>query len=195
MFSVPLRLLALIPLAVGINTAMGIFASSLPIPVFLDTVGTVLVAALAGPWVALATGLVSQLVKGVFVSGIQLAFLPIQLLVAVYAAVACSRFAVFASIPRAVGGGLLLGIVAATLSWPISYLAFGGVTSPGVATVTTIMRGLGLPLEWAVYVASLSSDLIDKTATFLLVRAILVSLPVRMTARFPAALAALGRTG
>lgn len=188
-----LRLLALIPLAVGINTAMGIVASALPIPVFLDTVGTVLVAALVGPWVALATGLVSQLAKGVFVSGIQLAFLPIQLFVAVFAALACARFSVFATVPRTVGGGLLLGVLAATLSWPISYLAFGGVTSPGVSTVTTIMRGVGLPLQWAVYVASLSSDLIDKTVTFLLVRTILVSLPVRVTARFPAAQTALGR--
>lgn len=190
-----LRLLALIPLAVGINTAMGVLASSLPIPVFLDTVGTVLAAALAGPWVALATGLVSQLAKGLFVSGIQLAFLPIQLFVAAFAAVAASRFAVFATVPRTVAGGLLLGVLAATLSWPISLLAFGGVTSPGVSAVTAIMSGVGLPLEWAVYIASLSSDLIDKTITFLLVRTVLVSLPVRVTARFPAAQAALGRTG
>ena len=50
----PLRFLALIPIAVGINLAMGRIAQSLQLPVFLDTIGTVLVAALAGfAWIEL----------------------------------------------------------------------------------------------------------------------------------------------
>ena len=35
------RLLALIPLAVGINLALGKFVSAMSLPVYLDTVGTV----------------------------------------------------------------------------------------------------------------------------------------------------------
>ena len=38
------------------------------------------------------------------------------------------------------------------------------------------------------YGASLSNDLLDKTVTFLLVRVVLVSLPARALARFPAGL-------
>jgi energy-coupling factor transport system substrate-specific component len=48
------RLLALIPLAVGINLALGQFAAALSLPLFLDTVGTILVATLTGLWPALA---------------------------------------------------------------------------------------------------------------------------------------------
>jgi energy-coupling factor transport system substrate-specific component len=55
-------LLALIPLAVGINLALGQLAARASLPLFLDTVGTVLVAALAGLWPALLTGVVSQVV-------------------------------------------------------------------------------------------------------------------------------------
>jgi hypothetical protein len=101
--------------------------------------------------------------------------------------------ALFRSPGRAAVAGLALGVIAATLSWPISYLMFGGVTAGGVTIVTTVLAGLGLPLKWAVYAASLSNDLLDKTVTFLLVRAILVSLPLRVAARFPAAGRALGR--
>jgi len=187
--------LALVPLAVGINLAMGQIVSLLALPVYLDTVGTVLVAALAGPWAALATGLVSQLILGLFVNSVLLAFLLVQLLVAVYAGVMCCHFRVFRSAPRAGGSGLVLGILAASASWPISLLVFGGVTSPGVTLVTAVLGGLGLPLRWAVYVASLATDIVDKTATFLVVYAVLSALPGRLAGRFPAAARARGVAG
>ncbi len=120
--------------------------------------------------------------------------MPVQLMVAVYAGVVAGRFAVFGSLRRTVAGGVVLGVLAATMSWPISYFAFGGVTSSGVTLVTTVLSGLGLPLQYAVYIASLGTDLLDKTATFLLVRTVLVSLPRRVMARFPRVDAALGRT-
>lgn len=193
MVQVTPRLLALIPLAVGINLALGQFAAATALPVFLDTVGTILVATLAGLWPALLTGLVSQLVF-TMISGnaTWLAFLPIQLAVGACAAFAAQR-ALFRSTATALGTGLAMGAIAATMSWPISYLAFGGVTAGGVTVVTAILTGIGMPLKWAVYGASLSNDLLDKTVTFLLVRVALMSLPERALARFPAALRALGR--
>lgn len=187
------RLLALIPLAVGVNLAMGLFAAQTHLPLFLDTVGTVLVAGLAGPWVAMLTGLFSQLAfTAVSGNATWLAFLPVQLVVALYAGVA-ARLGAFTSVSRAVLSGVGLGFVAATISWPISYLLFGGVTVGGVTALTTLLYGLGLPLEWAVLAASLSNDLLDKTVTFLLVRAVLVSLPLRLAAAFPEGARSLGR--
>jgi energy-coupling factor transport system substrate-specific component len=185
--------LALIPLAVGINLALGQFAAATSLPLFLDAVGTVLVACLTGLVPALITGTVSQIIMTV-VSGnaTWLAFLPVQLAIALYAALA-ARYGLFRSAGRAALAGLGLGFAAATLSWPISYFAFGGVTAGGVTVVTTLLTSLGIPLQWAVYGASLSNDLLDKTVTFLLVRAVLVGLPLRATARFPAVDRALGR--
>lgn len=162
-------------------------------PLFLDAVGTVLVAVLVGVVPALLTGVVSQVVFTV-VSGnaTWLAFLPVQLAIGAFAAFAATR-GLFRSTGHTALAGLLLGLLAATLSWPISYLLFGGVTAGGVTLVTTALAGLGVPLKWAVYGASLSNDVLDKTVTFLLVRTALVSLPVRVAARFPAVQRALGR--
>ena len=187
------RLLALIPLAVGINLAMGKFAAATSLPLFLDTVGTVLVAALVGPAAALLTGIVSQTTFTVLDGRLMwLAFLPVQLGVALFASWAAWR-GLFATVPRSLLSGAVLGLLAATLSWPISLLLFGGVTAGGVTIVTTVLTALGVPLAWAVYAASLSSDVLDKVITFLLVHAVLISLPTRMAARFPAAARALGR--
>ncbi len=189
----PTRLLALIPLAVGINLAMGQFVAVTQLPLFLDTVGTILVAALAGPWAALATGVVSQVVF-TLVSGniVWIWFLPVHLAIALFAGIA-ARYGVFRSFGRSLLAGCGLGITAATLSWPISYVVFGGVTSGGVSVLTTILSGLGIPLKWAVYVASLSTDVLDKVVAFQIVRTLLMALPIRLASRFPLAARALGR--
>lgn len=193
MISLSARLLALIPLAVGINLAMGKFASALSLPVFLDTVGTILVAALAGPVPALVTGAVSQTVFTVVDGKLMwLAFLPVQLGVALFAGLA-ARAGIFRSAWRALLGGLGLGVLAATLSWPISFLLFGGVTASGVSLVTTLLTALHVPIGWAVYIASLGTDLLDKSISFLLVFVVLQSLPARTAARFPMANRARGR--
>jgi energy-coupling factor transport system substrate-specific component len=187
------RLLALIPLAVGINLAMGKFASATSLPLFLDTVGTVLVAALVGPAAAVVTGIVSQTAFTVLDGKLMwMAFLPVQLGVALYAGW-MARLGVFGSAWKSAASGLGLGVLAATLSWPIAYLVFGGVTAGGVTVITTLLTAVGMPLQWAVYGASLSSDLLDKCVTFMLVYMVLGSLPRRMAARFPGVEAARGQ--
>jgi energy-coupling factor transport system substrate-specific component len=47
---------------VSINFVGGTLVSVLKLPIFLDTIGTILVALLAGPWVAALTGLITNLV-------------------------------------------------------------------------------------------------------------------------------------
>ena len=52
--------LALIPLAIAINIAGGQLVTVLKLPIYLDSIGTVLTGALLGPWIGLITGLLSN---------------------------------------------------------------------------------------------------------------------------------------
>ena len=52
--------LALIPLAIALNIAGGQLIKTLRLPIYLDSIGTVLTGALLGPWVGLVTGLLSN---------------------------------------------------------------------------------------------------------------------------------------
>jgi hypothetical protein len=55
--------LALIPLAIAINIAVGqLVVTSRILPFYLDSIGTVLVGALLGPWVGLLTGVLSNVI-------------------------------------------------------------------------------------------------------------------------------------
>jgi hypothetical protein len=54
--------LALLPVAVAINIAVGAIVVALRLPIYLDSIGTVLVAVLAGPWAGALTGLLANLI-------------------------------------------------------------------------------------------------------------------------------------
>jgi hypothetical protein len=54
--------LALMPVAIAINIAVGAIVAALKLPIYLDSIGTVLVGVLAGPWAGALTGLLSNLI-------------------------------------------------------------------------------------------------------------------------------------
>jgi uncharacterized membrane protein len=60
------RTLVLIPIAIAINIAIGELVVRLKLPFYLDSIGTVLVGALAGPWAGLVTGALANLIWGLF---------------------------------------------------------------------------------------------------------------------------------
>ena len=53
--------LVLMPVAIAINIAVGSIAYALRLPIYLDSIGTVLVGVLAGPWAGALTGLLANL--------------------------------------------------------------------------------------------------------------------------------------
>ena len=59
------RTLVLIPIAIAINIAIGQLVYILKLPVYLDSIGTVLVGALAGPWAGALTGALANLLWGI----------------------------------------------------------------------------------------------------------------------------------
>jgi hypothetical protein len=54
--------IALIPVAIAINIAIGALINALRLPIYLDSIGTVLVGALAGPWAGALTGILANLI-------------------------------------------------------------------------------------------------------------------------------------
>jgi len=70
------RTLVLIPIAIAINIALGQLVFWLKLPIYLDSIGTVLVGALVGPWAGAVTGGLANLLWGVVPPPFQNATLP-----------------------------------------------------------------------------------------------------------------------
>ena len=175
--------LALIPRAVALNLAIGAIVAALKLPVYLDSIGTVLVAALAGPLAGVLTGLTSNLVLGMLSSPVFIAFIPVTAVIGVSAGFA-SRVGAFRTVPRAIVAGIVIGLLAGMTSVPIVLALFGGVTASGTGIITIALRALDLPLASAAFIASISVDILDKVLSCVIVALVLMRLPRRIGARF-----------
>jgi energy-coupling factor transport system substrate-specific component len=176
--------LVLIPVAIAINIAVGQLIYALKIPLYLDSIGTVLVGVLAGPWAGALTGLMANLIWGL--SGLNVAYAPFAAVAAVIGLLAglFGQGGWLNSWWKAILAGLITGFVAAAISAPISAYVFGGVTGSGTDAVVAMFRGMGFGILPAAFGQGVSSDPLDKMATYLIVFLVLRALPLRFLARF-----------
>jgi energy-coupling factor transport system substrate-specific component len=176
--------LVLIPVAIAINVAVGQLVLSLKIPLYLDSIGTVLVGVLVGPWAGALTGLLANFVwtiTGLFPEAVAWAG------VAVIIGVLAGAFRIGDWMKvwwKSIIAGLITGIIAAVLSAPIAAYVFGGVTGSGTDALVAMFRGAGLDMLGANMAQGVVSDPIDKAVTFFIIWAILLALPTRYRARF-----------
>jgi energy-coupling factor transport system substrate-specific component len=181
--------LALIPRAVALNLALGAVVSALKLPVYLDSVGTILVAVLAGPWAGVVTGIVSNSVLGMLVSPALFAFIPVAVVIGALAGVA-GRMGAFRTLAGALAAGLVIGIAAALVSAVIVIALMGGLTASGTGLLTIAIRAtFGVTVDSAAKIAAVVTDAMDKPLSCALVYLVLERLPRRLTARFRGAAA------
>lgn len=88
------RTLALIPVAIAINIAVGQLVTVLKLPIYLDSIGTVLVGALAGPWAAALTGALANIIWGLTLAPPALPFFYVAAVIGLLAGYA-ARWGVF----------------------------------------------------------------------------------------------------
>jgi energy-coupling factor transport system substrate-specific component len=186
------RLFALVPAAVAINLVVGGVVKELSLPVFLDTVGTVLVAVLVGFPGGALVGTVSQVLMGLLTGYQYLPFVVIQWLLALLVAAATIRRG-FSSLGRTIAWGVACGLCCGAASAVINYFLFRGATGGGVAWVITGLRALGYPLPLAVAIGSGSADVLDKLMVVVVVGVLLRALPRRILGRFPLVARAVAR--
>lgn len=180
----PPRTLALMPACLVINIVLGQIVGTMPLPVplYIDSIGTVLMSALAGPIAGMVTGVISPIIWGTFNPTV----VPFA---ADYAMIGLlAGFVPWHSAKRWLAPllGIVVGIISAFMAAPVANFIFGGTAGTGTGLLVTIYKGLGFDTMTAVYLQSLSSDPIDKFLVFGLVAIIMAALPKRTIETFAA---------
>lgn len=176
--------LVLIPVAIAINIAVGQLVLGLKLPLYLDSIGTILVGVLVGPWAGALTGFLANLVwsfTGLFPQAV--AWAGVAAIIGALAGV-FGREGWLDSVGKTVLAGLITGVVAAVLSAPIAAYVFGGVVGAGTDAIVGMFRAAGLDALGANLGQGVVSEPIDKIATYLVVWAVMLGLPARIKARF-----------
>jgi len=178
--------IVLMSIAIVINILAGQLVSMLKLPIFLDSIGTVLVGLLAGPWAGGLTGLLTNLIWGMITSPVAAAFSPVAMAIGI-AAGFCAKYGLFKTWWLAIISGVIITVFNAVVAVPIRLYMFGGITGSGADFITSYMLTLGKDLFGSVVVTVFTSNLVDKVVTAVLAWSIVKALPSRTTGRLPRA--------
>lgn len=174
---------ALLPLAAALNIAGGWLASALKLPLYLDSLGTILAACLGGPLAGAVAALISGLISAAANSPVWLCFLPPALLVGLVAGY-LSRQGFMRNFSLAAFMGLILGLTAALASAPITAYVLHGSSGGGTDLVVAAFRLAGLSTIHACLAQSLAVDPIDKVICCLLAQSLVAAMPTRLRGGF-----------
>ncbi len=181
---IPTPVIAMMPVAIALNISVGQLVSVLGLTVYLDSIGTVLVSALAGPAAGAVTGILSNVIWGLTLTPIPLPFAVVQVVIAVLAGSA-ARIGMFRHVYLPPIAGVATGFVTAMVSAPIAAFVFGGATGGSSGAIVGALQAMGRSLLEATTLQGLLYDPLDKAITFTVVGILLARLPGRFRQRFP----------
>lgn len=183
--------LALIPVAIALNIVFGQISSTLSLPVFLDSLGTMLAALLAGPLVGGLVGLLTNLVWGLIADPVAAAFAPVAMTIGIVTGL-LAQVGMFRRWWQAILSGVIIAVVISFVAVPIRIYLFGGVTGSGADFITAYLLAVGQGLFSSVLITVISSNLLDKTVTAFVAWALVRTLSNRFINLFPRAVAVVG---
>ena len=171
------RLIA-IALCAALNFSVGSIVYLIKLPIYLDSIGTILCALLLFPErrvgfvCAWMSGLFSIVLSGLLINPFVPWFELTDVAIALFSAFATARAAdIFRARPlrtRAFAASILFygiatGIIAAIVSAPVVVYLFGGVTGSGSAFLVALFLKTGQQLMSAAIMSGLAADPLDKT--------------------------------
>lgn len=174
----------LIPVAIAINVVIGQIVVLLKLPVYLDSIGTVLVGVLAGPWAGALTGTLSNIIWGLAIDPNAFPWWPVAFFIGLVAGITANA-GLFKSWWKVIIAGFLIAVTAAIVSTPIAVYLYGGITASGSSFITAYLLQTGKGVFEAVFSTNFLVEPVDKITTALLAFAIIQGLSRRFISRFP----------
>ncbi|MCM3766083.1 CD3073 family putative ECF transporter S component [Neobacillus niacini] len=164
-------------MGIALNVILGTVVSALKIPLlFLDTIGTVLVAVLFGPWWGALAGALTNVVLGVTTGPTAIFFGLVNVAIALVVGYMAKKFD-FTKWYIALITGLILSVVAPLIGTPIAVAVFGGLNGSGMDLVVLWARAAGESVFASTFISRITGNFVDKIVTCLLVMYIITRLP------------------
>lgn len=162
--------LCLVAMAAAVNIAGGQIALLLRLPVYLDSIGTILIGALLGPWMGMIPNLLSGIFMGMTVDIYSLYFAPVGMVTGFMSGLLMSGRPVK-------GAGLFLtalgvAIPGTLVSSLINAVLFGGVTSSGSAVLVQLLARTPLGLTGSIFAVQILTDYADRCISIFAVSAL-----------------------
>ena len=156
--------LCLVAMAVAVNIAGGQIALLLRLPVYLDSIGTILVGAVLGPWMGMIPNLLSGIFMGMTVDVYSLYFAPVGMVTGLMSGLLKGPGLFLTALGVAIPGTLVSSLINAVL--------FGGVTSSGSAVLVQFLARTPLGLTGSIFAVQILTDYADRCISIFAVSAL-----------------------
>lgn len=169
--------LVLIPAAVGINYVGKFLAALLKLPLWVDSIGTVLAAMMGGPIIGALAGAVNNIIYGLTTDPVSFVYAITSIAIGLVVGV-LSYKGFTESFSKAALLGVIVGLLATVVSTPINIGFWGGQTGNvwGDALFASVMSGTG-SVWLASFLDEIVVDIPDKLLTVIISFLIFKSLP------------------
>ena len=181
----------MIPIGIAINFVGGQIALLLKLPIYLDSIGTILVGATCGSLPGALVGLVSNAINSI-TSPPTFAFAVLNVAFGLLAGY-FGRLGVFRVWWKTLLSSLAFAFIGGFCGALITIWVFGGLAVGGGALVVGALTALGMDLNTANFVAQMPMDVLDKVPTVLIVFAIIKGIPKRLLVKLPLGWVYLGK--
>lgn len=145
----------------ALNLSLAKVAALLSLPVYLDTIGTILAASLVAWPLAIAVAVGTSLLGALVINPYFGAYAGTQLAIALVA-LAAHKYHFFNKWWQAILAGFVIAGVAVIVSAPVTVVLFGGVTLSGTTAINAILLASGRNIWQAVIGGSLFVEILDK---------------------------------
>lgn len=163
-------------LGVVINIVFGTVVSLLQIPLlFLDTIGTIFVSVLLGPWAGAITGGLTNVIQGFITNPRDIPFALVNIAVGLVVGFIARKWKF--NLKTAVITGLILSVIAPLIGTPIGVFLYGGLTGGGNDLIFAWLLASGQSIFTAAFIPRITGNLIDKLVSCILVAVLIQKLP------------------
>jgi energy-coupling factor transport system substrate-specific component len=175
--------LTMAALGIVVNLVLGTTVAMLKIPLlFLDTLGTIFVAAVLGPVYGAMAGGLTNLIQGMITNPGDIPFALVNIVIGIVVGLIARRYGFNYWV--AFLTGLILAVVAPLIGTPIVVWLFGGVTGGGIDFVFAWLLHSTQDIFKAAFLSRITGNLVDKVASCLLVAFLIKNLSAEIISRF-----------
>ena len=170
--------ICIVAFAVCINLIGGQIALLLRLPIYLDSISTVFIASVLGPFYGMLPNVLSGLLLGMTVDIYSLYYAPVGIILGFVTGLVYKKYQ-----PRK--GWVLLAAVVITIpstivSAFITAFLFGGITSSGSSLIVQILAKTPLGMVGSCFVVQFITDYIDRVICLYIVAILVKALPKKM---------------
>ena len=177
-----MMVILLIPVAIAINIIGGNLTSVLKIPVDLDMIGVILVGALVGPIPAAITGILTNLINGIF-DPTWIPYVICSCFIGIFAGL-LGKYNMMTKWYKIIISGIVLALVATITATPVTVFFFGGATGGGASILAAGLMATGKEILEAVLSVYIVTETIGKLISVFVAYLIIKAIPARSLVKY-----------